>query len=267
VNHLLRSHAPITTRGWEVLDSEARGRLRTGLAARKLVDFSGPHGFDHSSLNLGRVSAAIESPVEGVEAKVRQVLPLAEIRVPFAVSRSALLDVERGAPEIELEHLDRAARQVALIENVAVLHGWEAAGIIGTTEASVHESVTLGDSYAAYPAVVAHATEVLRIAGIDGPYGLALGPEAYTGVVETSERGGHLLLDHLRTILGGPVVWAPGVRGGVVLSLRGGDFLLVCGEDLSIGYDHHDNDSVSLYLEETFTFQVASPDAVVALTP
>jgi uncharacterized linocin/CFP29 family protein len=51
-----------------------------------------------------------------------------------------------------------------------------------------------------------------------------------------------------------------------VLSQRGGDFLFDCGEDLSIGYDRHDFDTVDLYLVQTFTFRVATPEAAVALT-
>ncbi len=60
-----------------------------------------------------------------------------------------------------------------------------------------------------------------------GPYAIALGPRCYTGVVETTERGGYPVFEHLRMILGGPVVWAPAVDGAVVLSQRGGDFELV----------------------------------------
>ena len=56
MNHLLRSHAPITDTGWSRLDSEGRERLVPALAARKLVDFSGPLGWEHSATNLGRVS-------------------------------------------------------------------------------------------------------------------------------------------------------------------------------------------------------------------
>ena len=84
--------------------------------------------------------------------------------------------------------------------------------------------------------------------------------------METAEHGGYLLLDHLRQILGGPVVWAPGVEGGVVLSLRGGDFVFHIGQDLSIGYRDHDAEVVRLYVEESFSFQVFEPDAAVALT-
>jgi uncharacterized linocin/CFP29 family protein len=95
---------------------------------------------------------------------------------------------------------------------------------------------------------------------------LAIDPAIYTGIVETAEHGGYLLLDHLRKILGGAVVWAPGVQGGVVLSQRGGDFVMESGQDLSVGYRDHDAEVVRLYVEESFSFRVAEPDAAVALT-
>jgi len=85
-------------------------------------------------------------------------------------------------------------------------------------------------------------------------------------VIETTEHGGYLVFDHLGKILDGPIVWAPGVRGAVVLSLRGGDFLFESGQDLSVGYDGHDADAVHLYLEESFSFRVATPEAAVTLT-
>jgi uncharacterized linocin/CFP29 family protein len=86
-------------------------------------------------------------------------------------------------------------------------------------------------------------------------------------VIETAEHGGYPLFDHLRKILGGPIVWAPGVQGGVVLSLRGGDFLFECGQDLAVGYEAHDAEKVSLYLEQSFSFRVAGPEAAVAIAP
>src|SRR5205823_3296249 len=97
------------------------------------------------------------------------------------------------------------------------------------------------------------------------PYGLALGPDAHTRALETSEHGGYPLLEHLREILGGPLVWAPGVDGAVVVSLRGGDFVFTSGEDISIGYERHDDEAVHLYLEESFTFRVVTPEAAVPL--
>ena len=102
-------------------------------------------------------------------------------------------------------------------------------------------------------------------AGISGPYALALGSDEFTRVSETAEHGGYPLRDHLRKILDGPVVWAPGVSGAVVLSLRGDDFLFESGQDLSIGYLDHDREVVRLYLEQSFSFHAATPEAAVPL--
>jgi uncharacterized linocin/CFP29 family protein len=62
------------------------------------------------------------------------------------------------------------------------------------------------------------------------------------------------------------VVWAPAVEGAVVLSQRGGDFELVVGQDFSIGYLDHNPTSVTLYIEESVTFRINTPEAAVQLT-
>jgi uncharacterized linocin/CFP29 family protein len=77
--------------------------------------------------------------------------------------------------------------------------------------------------------------------------------------------GGYPVLEHLRLIAGGPVLWAPAVDGAIVLSLRGGDYELTVGQDISIGYLDHDDTNVHLYLEESFTFQILTPEAAVHL--
>jgi uncharacterized linocin/CFP29 family protein len=265
LSHLLREHAPIADAGWRLLDTEARERLAPALAARKLVDFSGPHGWDYSATNLGRAEELADAPGEGIAASQRRVLGLVELRAHFSISRAQLDDAERGAQDVDLSTLDSAARRIAGAENAAVFHGWSAAGIRGIAEASTQEQITLGEDCERYPRHVAKSVDALRSEGIDGPYGLALGPEVHTRVLETTEHGGYPLLEHLRDILGGPIVWAPAVSGGVVMSTRGGDFLFESGQDLSIGYEDHDANSVQLYLEESFSFTVATPEAAVPL--
>ncbi len=47
--------------------------------------------------------------------------------------------------------------------------------------------------------------------------------------------------------------------------MRGGDFELTVGQDTSIGYLDHDDANVHLYLEESFTFQIFTPEAAVHL--
>lgn len=266
MNHLHRDLAPISTEAWGQIEDEAKERLTTFLAARRLVDFHGPRGWDFSALNLGRASAVGDGGT-GVEVRAREVQPLVEFRLPFTLDRAQLDDASRGAGDIDLGPLDAAAEKIALAENEAVFHGFAPGGIKGITEASSHDPIPLGTGPKDYPAAVAGAVRKLLESGISGPFGLALSSAIWTTVVESAEPGGYPLLDHLRTaLLGGPIVWAPGVGGGVVLSQRGGDFRFESGEDLSIGYLDHSSTQVTLYLEESFTFKVEEPDAAVALT-
>lgn len=266
-NHLLRGHAPITDEAWRQIDEEAKERLVPALGGRKLVDFDGPHGWHHSSTSLGRTDQEAKAPTEGVYLTTRRVLPLVELKTPFSISREELADLDRGAIDADFDSLDRAAHQTAVAENVAIFHGIEASRIDGIASMSSHDPIPLGDNdFERYPEHIAKAIEMLLTAGIEGPYGVALSPESFTGVVETNE-GGYPLLQHIRKILdGGPLVWAPGLEGAVVASLRGGDFLFESGQDLSVGYDNHDAEQVNLYIEESFSFRVATPEAAVALT-
>ena len=96
---------------------------------------------------------------------------------------------------------------------------------------------------------------------------MALGPAAHTNVLETSQHGGYPLLEHLREILGGPLVWAPGVDGAVVLSTGVDTSSSSRARTSRSGTWSHDAQSVQLYLEESFSFRVATPEAAVALTP
>jgi len=263
-NHLLRSHAPISDSNWKLLDDEARERLAAALAARKLVDFSGPHGWEHSAVNLGRAEEVDSTPCGGVSA-------LAPSCPAAGRGAGRVRDLARRVPRsrprrrrCRLEPLDIAAHQIAVAENTAVFHGWVDASIAGIAEVAPHQ-MDLGSTPDKYPRPVAAAVERLLHSGISGPYALALGGEQYQRVVETAEHGGYPLLEHLRKILEGPIVWTPGVKGAVVISQRGGDFLFESGQDLSIGYLDHDREVVRLYLEQSFSFHVATPEAAVAL--
>jgi uncharacterized linocin/CFP29 family protein len=263
VNHLFHELAPITAAGWAAIEEEASQTLRTYLAGRKVVDFSGPHGWEESSVDLGRVES-IKSHRSDVGASLRKVQPLVELRTDFTVSRAELDAIERGSQSPDLDPVRDAAVRLAEAEDRAVFHGFPAGGIQGLSEASEHGAVSIPEDYEVYPRAVATAVAALRAAGVDGPYAIALGPRCYTGVVETTQ-GGYPVLNHIRMILDGPIIWAPAVDGAIVMSTRGGDFGLTVGQDVSIGFASHDAGGVSLYLQESFTFRVHSPEAAVAL--
>lgn len=266
MNHLQRELAPITSLAWSEIEEEATSALREFLAARRLVEIDGPHGWPFAAVTTGRTTS-VESP-DGpdVQAAIREVQPIVEFRTPFTLSREELESIDRGSADADLDPVRFAARRAAMVEDKAVFHGYEAGGMVGMAEASPHDPVIIDENYDAYPSFVAKATTRLRLAGVGGPYAIALGPKCYTGVMEQSEMGGYPVLEHLRLILGGPVVFAPGVDGAVVMSQRGGDFEIVLGEDFSIGYQGHDAESVELYLEESFTVRINAPEAAVYLT-
>src|SRR5207237_5487026 len=140
---------------------------------------------------------------------------------------------DRGAADADFGTLDVAAGRLGLAENTIVFQGHEGSGIRGILESSSHPAVPLEDDLNRYPNLVAKAVDVLRESGIAGPYGLAIAPAGYTGIIETTEHGGYLLLDHLRQILDGPVVWAPGIEGAAVVSLRGGPLARHVGAAIS----------------------------------
>lgn len=265
MNHLFRHLAPITESAWHEIETEARRALANFLAARRLVDFTGPRGWDVSSVTLGTIEDLTESPVEGVEAARRQVQPYLELRSRFRFQRSELDAIERGHTSPDLGPVVDAARRIASAEDTMVFHGYPAGSIAGISEVSPHEPVELGDNFGRYPTWTAKAVATLRDAGVEGPYGIALGPRCYAGILETTEDGGYPVLERLRLILGGPVVYAPAVDGAIVVSRRGDDFELSCGQDISIGFEKADDTSVDLYLEESLSFHVHSPEAAVCL--
>lgn len=262
-DRLRRSLAPLPDRAWELLDEEAARALRHFLTARSILDFSGPGGWELSAASKGLVER-LQSPFEGVEISSRAVRPLVELRASFAVERSELERVERGSSAPDLRAVSDAARLAARAENLALYAGGPA-GLEGIAGSSPHEALRIGDDYHDYPRHVARAVAVLRRAGIGGPYAMALGDRCYTGVIETTEHGGYPVLEHVRLILGGPVLWAPEVDGALVVSARGGDFEMVCGSDFALGYERHDDDEVDLFLEESFALLVHEPAAAVVL--
>jgi uncharacterized linocin/CFP29 family protein len=263
MNALLRVRAPVPAAAWAEIETEAKRTLHCALAARKLVDFNGPLGWEASAVSLGR-SERLSTAPQGVEARLRKTLPLVELRIPFELAREELEAAARGAKDANLDPVRDAARTAALAEDRTVFHGYRAAGIDGIADASAQAKCAVSEDYTAYLGVVAEAIFKLRNAGIGGPYAIALGPRCFTGLSKTLI-GGFPAIEQVRKLLDGPIVPAPAVNGAVVLSLRGGDFELTVGQDFSIGYLDHSATTVRLYLQESMTFRVLVPEAAVPL--
>jgi uncharacterized linocin/CFP29 family protein len=260
---LHRELAPLSAGAWRAVEQEAREVLGLHLAARRLLEFDGPHGWRHSAIDLGDV-VALEDALPGALVRRRRIRPLIELRVPFELARAELERIDRGARDADLEPLREAARRFAAAEDHALFEGRADADLPGLLSGASQKPVRLPADGTRIPDAVAAALGQLRRAGVAGPYAMALGPDPFEQLESTVE-GGYPVLRHVQSLIDGPVIWAPTLSGGAVASLRGGDFRLVCGRDASIGYLSHDETRVRLYLEESFSAELTGPECIVPL--
>jgi len=264
MNNLHRELAPVSAAAWAGLEEEARRTFARHAAARKAVDVTGPDGLTLAGLGTGHVTA-IAPPSDGVAAALRDWRPVVELRVPFTLSRAEIDSVERGALDPDWQPVKNAARKIAFAEDRAVFDGYAAAQITGIRQASSNPALALPGEPKDYPDLVSKALSALRLAGVGGPYSLLLSAEAWTAVSETSDHG-YPVIEHIKRLLDGDIVWAPAIDGALLLSCRGGDYELRLGQDLSIGYLSHDADSVELYFTESFTFAAYTSEASVPIS-
>jgi len=265
-NHLFRDRAPITDAGWAEIEKEAKRTLRALLAARRVVDFRGPLGWDDSDVEIGRADPiAAPTGSNTVQAHLRRVQPLVELRIPFDMSRAELDAIDRGARDPDLDAVTAAAREIAVAEDRAIFHGYKAAQITGICQARAASAVPLGSSHADYPGAVSSALTKLRDDGVEGPFAVVLNEQLYKDLASRTD-GGYPILSHVQRLIDGEIVWAPGLDGGLVISMRGGDFELTVGQDFSIGYLEHNLERVRLYIEESFTFLILTEQAAIPLS-
>lgn len=263
MNNLHRELAPITDAAWEQIDDEATRTLKRHLGGRRVVDVVAHGDVALSAVGTGHLTD-VASPMEGLITRQREVIPLVELRVPFDLDRQAIDDVERGARDSDWQPVKDAARTIAYAEDRAIFEGYAAAGIEGIRAGTSNPPMTLPESFTDYPEVIAQAISRLRLVGVNGPYAVVLSADAYTGVSETTDHG-YPVLEHLRRLVSGEIIWAPAITGAFVLTTRGGDFALHLGQDVSIGYLTYTDATVRLYLQETLTFLLLTREAAVSL--
>jgi uncharacterized linocin/CFP29 family protein len=265
MNNLYRELAPISDAAWSQIEEEATRTLKRYLAGRRVVDVQGPGGVALSAIGTGHLRT-IKAPGDDILARQREVNALVELRVPFDLDRQQIDDVERGANDSDWQPVKDAAQRIAFAEDRAIFDGYVAAGIEGVRQGTSNPVMTLPADVREYPDAIAQALSQLRLVGVNGPYSVLLSADAYTGLSETSDHG-YPVLEHIKRLVDGEIIWAPAIEGAFVLTTRGGDFGLYIGQDISIGYLSHTDAAVRLYLQETFTFLLLTTEASVALSP
>ena len=265
MNNLHRELAPVSDAAWAQIEEETTRTLKRYLAGRRVVDVPSPGGVALPGVATGHLRP-VAVPSGDIIAHQREVKALVEVRAPFDLSRQAIDDVERGSDDSDWQPAKDAAQKLAFAEDRAIFNGYREADIQGIREETSNPIVPLPSDVRDYPDAVARALSQLRLVGVNGPYSVVLGADEYTALAETRDHG-YPVLEHVKRIVDGNLVWAPAIEGAFVLTTRGGDFELTIGQDVSIGYLSHTDTVVRLYLQETFVFRVLTSEAAVVLSP
>ncbi len=259
---LRKSMAPISDQAWAEINDNAKEVLSSVLSARKFVDVEGPKGWDFAALSLGRVNVPGNQNGD-VQYGIHRVLPLIETRVPFELDIWELDNIARGARDINLDNMEEAARKLARFEEDAIYNGFESGNIKGLKECSDYEPITLPGDDDEIIGAISEGIAKLKVASVEGPYSLVLNAELWQRF--NASGTGYPLRKRVERLLGGAIIMAPYIDDAYLVSERGGDFEMVIGQDISIGYESHNQKTVQLYFTESFTFQVVDPSAVVVL--
>ena len=264
MDYLRRGSAPLTDRVWQALDEAAAQAARHVLTGRRVATFDGPKGWEYTAARLGTMTPCATHEGQAIVC-IPEVVLLAEVRADFTLPWSLVEVFERGAPSLDTEAAEAAAREVALAEDRLVLYG----DPVGTGFLSSPKSlrVQIGDWKKPQQLIadLVQAVELLDAHAIPGPYEAVLSSARYYTYVQATTEAGYPASRTVEKILAS-VHRSPVLRdGGAVFSLRGNDFVITVGGDLATGYRWHDRESIHLFCAETLAAQTMTPEAVCLL--
>jgi uncharacterized linocin/CFP29 family protein len=265
MDYLRRGSAPLSERVWTALDEAAAQAATHVLTARRVGTFDGPKGWGHTAARLGTMT-----PCATQEGKATVCMPevvlLAEVRADFTLPWNLVEVFERGAPSLDTEAAETAAREVALAEDRLVLYG-DPVGT-GFLSSPTSPRVQIGDWTQAHRLIadLVQAVETLDSLAIPGPYEVVLSSPRYYTYLQATTDAGYPASRTVQKILAA-VHRSPVMRdGGALFSTRGGDFVITVGGDLATGYRWHDRESIHLFCAETLAAQTMTPEAVCLLS-
>ncbi len=249
---LKQALAPIPSEGWEEINDRAIEVITSQLSARRVLNVEGPFGLKKNGVETGRMKTFIESGDLKVGAGLYEILPLVESRINFTLSRWELDNILRGQKDVELAALETAAETIALFEEDAIYNGNKKANIQGLTNLAKHK-LALNDNANQNLQAIAEGLLKLKDAYTEGPYHMVVGDEVFKAFNQIYD--GRLLIDTVRSLIGGDVIRSKVLEGALLLPDSHPDLELTIGQDYSVGYQSHDSENVTLFLMNAFTFR------------
>jgi uncharacterized linocin/CFP29 family protein len=258
---LRRSLAPLSQDAWDEIEEQAKIVFKNVLTVRRFADIEGPKGIDFGGVNLGRLELDKSQKDKEVRYGINRLQPLMETRKSFKMDIWELDNAVRGAEDVDLSEMEKAAKEIAEFEEKTIYNGFDKACIKGLKNSSDHKNINFPSEGNEILGTIANALTEMRKAFVEGPFSLVVGEDKWQKLMSYS--GGYPLNRQVKDIIGGEIILNPYIDEGYLVSTRGGDFKLTLGQDLSIGYESHSEKDVQLYFTESFTFQVLEPAAVI----
>jgi uncharacterized linocin/CFP29 family protein len=109
--------------------------------------------------------------------------------------------------------------------------------------------------------VVTESILLLQLQNIDGPYRFVLNTEKWNELYRMN--GSYQLIDQFKEMVDGPIVLNKNTKDSMPVLEMSDDFILTLGKDISMGYEHKDQENLRLYLLESFSIMVIEPGTVV----
>lgn len=263
MNILKKSIAPLTDAAWKEISNETDRFLKIYLTGRKFVDINGPNGLEMGGLSTGRLVMPGKNKNEGVNYGIREFIPLIEIRKPFELDLWELDNVDRGAEDIDLDPLENAVNEFALFEEQAIYDGFKKANIKGLEKSTEKPPVDLPSDPEQFLDIISGEIISLQKDGVQGPYALILNETSWKNLNKLTKA--YPVRNQLKELIEGKIIVNHFNKKSFLVSEQGGDYELVIGQDITLGYDGHTTEKVKLYLTESFTFRVISPEAIRVL--
>jgi len=265
MNILRKSIAPITDRAWEELVEQTNRFTSEYLTGRKIADIDGPNGIEYGAISTGRLTIPEKQDKESVNYGIREVIPLLEIRKPFTLNLWELDNASRNAEDIDLSNLENAAREIASFEDRVLYYGFKGVHAPGLFNAAEGKKVRVGVRAEEFTKTIADQVVKLKQRAVEGPYTLVLPAQVWSEL--SSQSTVYPVMQQLKDIIGGQIIVHHENKDVFLVSERGGDFELSIGQDISIGFESHDNENVKLYFTESFMYRVVGPEAFTVLKP